>query len=159
MKDKPAIIFNGNEVKSPLRFARGPIEYKVVEKEPGYYAVLVFSLPTENRGWPETDGEFLSVPISRSIELMLRQLVMRIFITSSQNPDLALISGGAGLIDTLLEALDSVLDKYLSVKSPKKERIHDGLRLLSSVDDLINSRQIRSIARTSLRSSAFPFGL
>ena len=140
MKDKPAIIFNGKEDESRLRFACGPIEYKIVEKEPGYYAVLVFSLPTENRGWPETDGDFLSIPISRSIELKLRQLVMRIFIASSQNPDLTLIRGGsAGLIDTLLEALDSVLDGYLSVKSPKKEGIHDSLRLLSSVDDLINS--------------------
>ena len=90
-----------------MRFACGPIEYKIVEKEPGYYAVLVFSLPTENRGWPETDGDFLSIPISRSIELKLRQLVMRIFIASSQNPDLTLIRGGsAGLIDTLLEALE-----------------------------------------------------
>ena len=32
-----------------------------------------------------------------------------------------------------------MLDGYLSVKSPKKEGIHDSLRLLSSVDDLINS--------------------
>ena len=49
MKDNPAIIFNGEEVKSPLRFARGSIGYRIVEKEPGYFAVLVFSFPTENR--------------------------------------------------------------------------------------------------------------
>lgn len=153
MKDNPAIIFNGKEVKSPLRYARGPIEYRIVEKESGYFAVLVFFFPMQNRGWPETGGEFLSIQISRSIELRLRELIIRVFRISSQNPVLTLIPGwGAALLDPLLEALDSVFDGYLSDKSPGKKSIRNGLRVLRSVDDLIDSSTFDSMHSGDLAS-------
>jgi AraC-like DNA-binding protein len=141
MKDMPSAVFNGKEVdQSQLQFARGPAEYRAVEREPGYYAALVFSPLTENRGWPDANGEFLSIPIARGLELRLRELITRLFATVSRNPDLTSIPGaGAGLRDSLLEALDLAFDRYLSVRSSAKERFHDSLQALRTIDDLVDS--------------------
>ena len=44
LRDAPAVIFNGKEaVPSSFTFARGPAEYRAVEREPGYYAAIAFS--------------------------------------------------------------------------------------------------------------------
>ena len=141
MKDLPSAIFNGREVvQSELQFARGPAEYRAVEREPGYYAALVFPPFTGDRGWPDANGEFLTIPISRGLELRLRELITLLFATVSRNPDLTSIPGaGAGLGDSLLEALDLAFDRYLSVRSPGKERFPDSLRALRTIDDLVDS--------------------
>ncbi|MDE2471153.1 MAG: AraC family transcriptional regulator [Bradyrhizobium sp.] len=137
MKDAPAVIFNGKEVKSCLQFARGPIEYRLVEREPGYYAVLIFSSRMENRGWPETSREFLTIPITSNLELRLRELIIRAFRTASQEP-YSNITAAVGLAESLLIALDSAFSGYFSTKS-SKENIHECLRTLRIVDDLVDS--------------------
>jgi AraC family ethanolamine operon transcriptional activator len=141
MKDRPSAIFNGKEADpSTLQFARGPVEYRAVEREPGYFAALAFSPFAEDRGWPGANGEFLTIPISRGLELRLRELIRRLFATVSRNPDWTSISGvGAGLTDSLLEALDLVFDGYLSARSSGKEKFRDGLQALRTIDDLMDS--------------------
>jgi AraC-like DNA-binding protein len=141
MKDMPSAVFNGKEAApSSLEFGRGPAEYRAVEREPGYFAALVFSPLTEHRGWPDANGEFLTIPISRELELRLRELIWRLFATASRNPDFTSIPWvGAGLADSLLEALDLAFDRYLSVRSLGKDRLRDSLRALRTIDDLVDS--------------------
>jgi AraC-like DNA-binding protein len=147
MKDSPAAVFNGKEVvQSSLQFARGPVAYRAVEREPGYYAALVFSPLVDNRGWPKADGEFLTVPIFRGIEMRLRELISRMFAAVSQNPDLTSIPGtAAGLTASLLEALDRAFDGYPSANFPGKDRIQDSLRTVRAIDDLVDSGSLGPI--------------
>jgi AraC-like DNA-binding protein len=147
MEDRPSMVFNGREIAgSSLQFASGVAEYRAVERVPGFFAALAFSSTMENRGWPETDGEFLTVPISRDLELRLRARVMRLFGTASQNPDLSSIPGaGAGMVDSLLGVLDLAFANYLSVKSSGRERFHQSLRALRTIDDLVDSNSLSPI--------------
>jgi AraC-like DNA-binding protein len=147
MKDSPAAIFNGKEaVQSSLQFASGPVAYRAVEREPGFYAALVFSPSVENRGWPRADGEFLTVPIFRGVELRLRELISRMFAAVSQDPVLTSIPGAAaGLADSLLEALDRAFDGFPSANFAGKDRIQDRLRAVRSIDDLVDAGSLGSI--------------
>jgi AraC family ethanolamine operon transcriptional activator len=140
-------IFNGAEVRrSSLQFASGPTEYRAVEREPGCYAALAFAPPVGNRGWPETRGEFLTIPISRDLELRLRGLITRLFATVSGAPDLvATPRADAGLTDALLEALDLAFDRYLSIEPARRETAHHGLRDLRIIDDLVDSHLLSPI--------------
>jgi AraC family ethanolamine operon transcriptional activator len=154
MTDNVSAIFNGTEVRrSSLEFASGPTEYRAVEREPGYYAALAFAPAVGNRGWPETRGEFLSIPISRDLELRLRGLVTRLFVTVSGIPDLmAVPRAAAAMADSLLEALDQAFDRYLSVEPAKKEAAHHGLRDLKTIDDLVDSHSPSPIYSAEIAS-------
>jgi AraC-like DNA-binding protein len=154
MRDSPAVIINGREVdRSTLRLAQGPVEYRAIEREPGYYAALAFSPMIEHRGWPETDGEFLTVPISADIRLRLRRMILCLFAVASRKPDIVAMAGvGAGLVDSLLDLLDQAFDGYLSVRSPGKEATQDSLRVLRSIDDLIDSNSLRPIYSEDIAS-------
>src|SRR5580704_2779700 len=76
LRDAPSVIFNGKEpAPSSFTFARGPAEYRAVERHAGYYAAISFSIPMHDRGWPETQGEFLTVPLSREALQTVRTLI------------------------------------------------------------------------------------
>jgi AraC-like DNA-binding protein len=147
MQDRLTATFNGEAVNRPsLGFARGPVEYRAVEKDPGYYAALAFSPQIQHRGWPEIHGEFLGIPVSRNFELRLRELIMRIFLNVSHNPDLTSPPyAGAGMTDALLEMLDWALDGYQSVQSPRREVLYDNLRALRAIDELVDSNSLSPI--------------
>jgi AraC family ethanolamine operon transcriptional activator len=141
MEDRPAVVFNGKEVESPsLQFARGPLEYRAIEREPGFYAAIVFPSSMEMRGWPETHGGFLAVNISRGSERMLRDLILSHFETVSQCPDLMTPAARAGLEISLLAALDLAFDGWRRGKLSKNERLQDSLRTLKAIDGLIDSK-------------------
>jgi AraC-like DNA-binding protein len=147
MQDDLSAIFNGKEVGRPsLQYASGRAEYRAVEREPGYYAALAFSTAMGNRGWPETGGEFLTVAISRDLELRLRGLISLLFATVSRSPDVVAAPRTAGgLTDSLLEALDSAFEGYVAVKSSRKEAAHQALRALRMIDDLVDSNTLEPI--------------
>jgi AraC family ethanolamine operon transcriptional activator len=95
----------------------------------------------EMRGWPETPGgEFLTVNISRDSERMLRDLILCLFDTVSQCPDLMTPAARAGLQSSLLGALDLVFEGCQAGKLSKNERLRDSLRTLKAIDDLIDSK-------------------
>jgi AraC family ethanolamine operon transcriptional activator len=147
MNDSLSAVFNGIEAEpSSLQFATGPAEYRAIEREPGDYAALALSATTGDRGWPETNGEFLTVPVCRELELRLRRLITQLFAAASRDPGLMKNPrAGAGLTDSLLEALDLVFDRYHSIKSARKEAIHHSLQALRIIDDLIDSNSPSAI--------------
>jgi AraC-like DNA-binding protein len=139
MKDRPDVVFNGKEVEAPsLQFARGRLEYRAVEREPGFYAAIVFSSSTEMRGWPETRGEFLTVKISHDTERKLRDLILNLFRAASQSPDWMTQATRAGLESSLLGALDLAFEGGSSGGLSKNEGLRDSLRTLKAIDDLID---------------------
>jgi AraC family ethanolamine operon transcriptional activator len=154
MTDRLSAIFNGAEVgRSSLQFASGPTEYRAVEREPGDYAALVFTAAIGNRGWPDTGGEFLTVPISGELELRLRALIAQLFAAASRSPDPATTPwAGAGPTETLLETLDLVFERYLAVRSPGHARLHHHLRALKTVDDLIDSNSLGALYSAEIAS-------
>lgn len=138
--------FNGREVESPsLLFARGPLEYRAVERVAGFHAAIVFSSAMEMRGWPETHGAFLAVRIGREAERMLRDLILSQFETVSQRPDFMTTAARSGLENSLLDALDLVFEGWQVDKLAKHEGLRDGVRTLKAIDDLINSRLSKPI--------------
>jgi AraC family ethanolamine operon transcriptional activator len=141
MRDIAPVVFNGREVaQSVLKFAHGPVEYRVVEKAPGYFAALVFAPEAGNRGWPETNGGFLDIPVSRDVELALRRTIDRLFTTASQSPDLTTVPhAGAGMADSLAQMLDLAFEGHAAVTSSTREAGHDGLRAVRAIDELIDS--------------------
>lgn len=154
MQDSLSALMNGREVGRPsLQFASGPVEYRAVEREPGYFAALAFSPMMGNRGWPETNGECLTVPISRDLELRLRGLISLLFVIASGNPDVVAVPrAGGGLTDALLETLDVAFDDFVSVKCSRKEPIHQTLRALRMIDELINSNTLSPIYSADIAS-------
>jgi AraC-like DNA-binding protein len=141
MQDSPDAVFNGREAElSSLQFARGPLEYRAIEREPGFYAAIVFSSAMEMRGWPETRGEFLTVKISHDTERMLRDLILSLFQAASQSPDLMTPAARAGLENSLLGALDLAFEGGSSGKLSNNEELRDNLRTLKAIDDLIDSK-------------------
>ena len=141
MEDGPSVVFNGQEVGPPsLQFARGPLEYRAVEKQPGFYGAIVFSSSMEMRGWPETQGEFLTVKISRDTERMVRDLILGLFETASQATDLMTPAARTGLEGSLLGALDLAFEGSQAGKRSKNERLRDSLRTLKAIDNLIDSK-------------------
>jgi AraC family ethanolamine operon transcriptional activator len=138
--------FNGREVESPsLLFARGPLEYRAVERVAGFHAAIVFSSAMEMRGWPETHGAFLAVRIGREAERMLRDLILSQFETVSQRPDFMTTAARSGLENSLLDALDLVFEGWQVDKLAKHEGLRDGVRTLKAIDDLIDSRLSKPI--------------
>jgi AraC-like DNA-binding protein len=141
MEDRPDVVFNGKATEVPsLQFARGPLEYRAVEREPGFYAAIVFASSMEMRGWPETRGEFLTVKISHDTERTLRDLILSLFQAASRSPDLMTPAARAGLENSLLGALDLAFEGGLSGKHPKNEGLRDSLRTLKAIDDLIDAK-------------------
>jgi AraC-like DNA-binding protein len=92
------------------------------------------------RGWPETRGEFLTVKISHDTERTLRDLILSLFKTVSQCPELMTQAAKAGLENSLLGALDLAFEGGLSGEHPKNEGLRDHLRTLKAIDDLIDSK-------------------
>jgi AraC-like DNA-binding protein len=141
MEDRPDVVFNGKIAELPaLQFARGPLEYRAVEREPGFYAAIAFSSAMEMRGWPDTRGEFLTVKISHDTERKLRNLILNLFQTASQSPHLMTPAARAGLENSLLGMLDLAFEGGPSGKLSKNERLQDHLRTLKAIDDLIDSK-------------------
>lgn len=147
MKDRPSVIFNGREAEpSSLQFARGRAEYRAVERERGYFAALGFSPAVENCGWPGIHGEFRTIPIPRDLELSLRGTILRVFAAASQDANLTMIPEAAtGLVNSVLEVLDRIFDNYLCLKFSRRELVHDSLRALRTVDELLDSNSLRPI--------------
>jgi AraC-like DNA-binding protein len=140
MEDGLSVIFNGKEAGPPSQqFARGPLEYRAVERQQGFYAAIVFSSSMEMRGWPETHGEFLTVKIARDSEQVLRDLILSLFETVSQCPDLMTSAARVGLESSLLGALDLAFEGSQAGKLSKNERLRDSPRTLKAIDDLIDS--------------------
>jgi AraC family ethanolamine operon transcriptional activator len=135
--DARATILNGKEVMpSSLGFARGPLEYRAVEKDPGYYAAIVFSPPIEDRGWPEVRGKFLTIQIPRQLELDLRISVFKLFQAMSTAPDFASAAASLSMRASFLDKLDQVFDDTASIENGSS----NVLKALKSVDDFIDSR-------------------
>jgi AraC family ethanolamine operon transcriptional activator len=149
LRDAPAVIFNGKEpAPSSFTFARGPAEYRAVEREPGYYAAIAFSSPIEGRGWPEARGEFLSIPLSQELKLRVRTLVARLFATISGNPDLNSIPGAdIALVESLLETLDLTFQGYPDTEAanPKRNGGSVSLQVLRAIDEFADANAARPI--------------
>ena len=149
LRDAPAVIFNGREPTPPsFTFARGPAEYRVVERQPGYHAIIAFSAAMEGRGWPQTHGEFLAIPISHEMKWMVRAQIARLFKTTSQNPDLGSIPGAdIALVDSLLETLDLTFADHPSADAASKRRngAAPSLRVLRAIDEFAEANASRPI--------------
>ncbi len=160
MKDRPSVIFNGREAEpSSLQFARGRAEYRAVERERGYFAALGFSPAVENCGWPEIHGEFRTIPIPRDLELSLRGTILRVFAAASQDANLTMIPEAAtGLVDSVLEVLDRIFDNYLCLKFSRRELVHDSLRALRTVDELLDFEFVEADLQRGDRLKAWGFG-
>jgi len=157
LRDAPAVIFNGKEpAPSSFTFARGPAEYRAVEREPGYYAAIAFSSSMEGRGWPETHGEFLAIPFSQQMKLMVRAHIARLFEATSQNPDLNAIPGAdIALVDSLLETLDLAFAGYPSADAANTKRngISTSLRVLRTIDEFADANASRPIYSEEIASA------
>jgi AraC family ethanolamine operon transcriptional activator len=139
MEDRPAVVLNGREVEPPsLLLARGPFEYRAVEREPGFFAAIAFSASMQTRGWPETQREFLKVKIARDSEQILRSLILSHFDAVSQLPELMSPAARAGLESSLLGALDLAFAGGQAGKLSKNDKPGDSLRTLKAIDDLID---------------------
>ncbi len=157
LRDAPSVIFNGKEpVPSSFTFARGPAEYRAVEREPGYYAAIAFPSRMESRGWPETHGEFLAVPLSHEMKLAVRAQIARLFATTSQNPDLDAIPGAdVALVDSLLETLDLAFAGHPSADASNGKRNGAGasLRVLRTIDEFVDANASRPIYSEEIASA------
>ncbi len=141
MDDGFSVVLNGRRVESAcLMFARGPIEYRAVERQPGFYAAIVFSSSMEERGWPRTRGEFITVCISRGIRRMLRGLILDLFEAASRSSGLMAPQARAGLEESLLCSLDSAFEGAAARGSSKIKGSRDNLRTLKAIDNLIDSK-------------------
>lgn len=149
LRDAPAVIFNGREVAPPsFTFARGPAEYRAVERQPGYYAAVAFASRMEGRGWPETHGEFLTIPFSHEMKLTVRARIVRLFETTSQNPGLNSIPGAdIALVDSLLETLDLAFAGHPPADASNGKRSGTGaaLRMLRTIDEFADANASRPI--------------
>lgn len=149
LRDAPSVIFNGKQpAPSSFTFARGPAEYRAVERNPGYYAAIAFASAMEGRGWPQTHGEFLSIPISHDMRSMVRAQIARLFETTSQNPDLNSIPGAdIALIDSLLETLDLTFAGHSSSDAASRTRhgAAAALRVLREIDEYADANASRPI--------------
>jgi AraC family ethanolamine operon transcriptional activator len=157
LRDAPAVIFNGKEAPpSSFTFARGPAEYRAVEREPGYYAAIAFASQVEGRGWPETNGEFLTIPFSHEMKLMVRAQIARLFATTSQNPDLNAIPGAdIALVESLLETLDLTFAGHPSADAASGKRNGTGasLRVLRTIDEFVDANASRPIYSEEIASA------
>ena len=157
LRDAPAVIFNGKEpAPSSFTFARGPAEYRAVEREPGYYAAIAFSSSMEGRGWPEIHGEFLAIPFSQQMKLMVRAHIARLFEATSQNPDLHAIPGAdIALVDSLLETLDLAFAGHPSADAANTKRngISASLRVLRTIDEFADANASRPIYSEEIASA------
>ena len=141
MADLPDVVFNGRQATAPsLLFTRGPLEYRAIEREPGFYAAIVFRSAMEMRGWPETHGDFLTVKISSDTQQTLRDLILSLFQTASVSPDLMTPAATAGLEASLLGALDRAFEGGPSGRLSNNEGVRDSLRTLKAIDDIIDSK-------------------
>ena len=149
LRDAPSVILNGKEpAPSSFTFARGPAEYRAVERHAGYYAAIAFSSPMQDRGWPETHGEFLAIPFSHEMKWMVRAQIARLFETTSQNPDLNSIPGAdIALVDSLLETLDLIFAGHSSTDAAGRTRngAAAALRVLREIDEFADANASRPI--------------
>jgi AraC family ethanolamine operon transcriptional activator len=157
LRDAPSVIFNGKEAPpSSFTFARGPAEYRAVERQPGYYAVIAFTSRMESRGWPETHGEFLTIPFSQEMKLAVRAQIARLFETTSQHPDLDAIPGAdIALVDSLLETLDLAFAGHPSADASNGKRNGTGgtLRVLRTIDEFVDANASRPIYSEEIASA------
>jgi AraC family ethanolamine operon transcriptional activator len=157
LRDAPSVIFNGKEpAPSSFTFARGPSEYRAVEREPGYYAAIAFSTPMDERGWPETHGEFLAIPFSHEMKLMVRAQIVRLFEATSQTPDLNSIPGAnVALVDSLLETLDLTFAAYPYTDAANNRRngTPASLRVLRTIDEFADANASRPIYSEEIASA------
>jgi AraC family transcriptional regulator, ethanolamine operon transcriptional activator len=157
LRDAPAVIFNGKEAPpSSFTFACGPAEYRAVEREPGYYAAIAFSSRMEGRGWPETHGEFLTIPFSHEMKLAVRAQIARLFTTTSQNPDLSSIPGAdIALVDSLLETLDLAFAGHPSsdLSNGKRNGAAATMRVLRTIDEFVDDNAARPIYSEEIASA------
>ena len=157
LRDAPAVIFNGKEpAPSSFTFARGPAEYRAVEREPGFYAAIAFAARMEGRGWPEIHGEFLAIPLSHEMKLTVRAQIALLFETTSQNPGLNAIPGaGIALVDSLLETLDLAFARYPSADAANTKRngIPASLRVLRTIDEFADANASRPIYSEEIASA------
>jgi AraC family transcriptional regulator, ethanolamine operon transcriptional activator len=156
LKDAPSVIFNGKEpVPSSFTYARGPAEYRAVEREPGFYAAITFVSRMEERGWPQTDGEFLNIPLSHDMKLAVRAQIAGLFGAASQNPDLNAIPGaGIALVDSLLETLDLALAGHSARDATNGHRNGTAatLRVLRTIDEFVDANASRPIYSEEIAS-------
>jgi AraC family ethanolamine operon transcriptional activator len=149
LRDAPSLIFNGKEpAPSSFIFARGPAEYRAVERHPGYYAVVAFASPMQGRGWPQTQGEFLAIPLSYEAKRMVRAQIVRLFETTSQNANLNSIPGAdIALVDSLLETLDLTFAGHPSADaaSARRNGTAASLRVLREIDEFADTNASRPI--------------
>jgi AraC-like DNA-binding protein len=156
-RDAPSVIFNGKEpVPSSFTFARGPAEYRAVERHAGYYAAIAFNSRMEGRGWPETRGDFLNIPLSHEMKLMVRAHIAGLFETTSKNPDLNAIPGAeTALVDSLLETLDLAFAGHPSSEAANGHRNGTAatLRVLRTIDDFVDANASRAIYSEEIASA------
>jgi AraC family ethanolamine operon transcriptional activator len=156
LRDAPSVIFNGKEsMPSSFTFARAPAEYRAVEREPGFYAAIAFASRMEGRGWPDTNGEFLTIPLLHEMKLAVRAQIAGLFETTSQTPNLHSIPGAdIALVDSLLETLDLAFAGYPSTDASHRKR--DGtpasLRVLRTIDEFADANSSRPIYSEEIAS-------
>lgn len=153
MTDSISAVFNGKEVcNSSLLYSRGPAEYRAVERRSGFYAGVVFSPPIENRGWPETPGQFLVIQISRDLEINLRMLISNLLMVVSKD-HVMVATASMPLRASLLDKLDLVFDSFPLFNCSKQVKGLDVLKTLRAVDDFANSRASRPIYSEEVASA------
>ena len=79
--------------------------------------------------------------------------ILQAFAAASQDADLtSMPEVGAGLVESVLEVLDRIFDGYLCVKSSRREGNHDSLRVLRTIDDLLDSNSLAPIYSAEIAS-------
>src|SRR6201992_1153405 len=155
--DAPSVIFNGKEpAPSSFTFARGPAEYRAVERHAGYYAAIAFNSRMDGRGWPETHGDFLNIPLSHEMKLMVRAQITGLFETTSKNPVLDAIPGAqTALVDSLLETLDLAFAGHPSSEAANGHRNGSAasLRVLRTIDEFVDTNASRPIYSEEIASA------
>jgi AraC family ethanolamine operon transcriptional activator len=156
LKDAPSVIFNGKEsVPSSFTFARAPAEYRAVEREAGFYAAIAFASRMESRGWPDTHGSFLTIPLAHEMKLAVRAQIAGLFQTISQNPNLDTIPGAdVALVDSLLETLDLAFAGHPSTEASngKRNGAAATLRVLRTIDEFVDANASRPIYSEEIAS-------
>jgi AraC family ethanolamine operon transcriptional activator len=156
-RDAPTVIFNGKQPPaSSFTFGRGPVEYRVVEREPGFYAGIAFASPMEGRGWPDIHGEFQTIPLELEMKVMVRTQIVRLFETMSQNPDLHSIPGAdLALVDSLLETLDMAFanSPFADASNGKRNGTEASLRVLRTIDEFVDANASRPIYSEEIASA------
>ena len=155
-RDAPSVIFNGKEqVASSFNFARGPAEYRAVERQPGYYAAIAFNSPMDGRGWPGTHGDFLTIPLSHEMKLMVRAHIAGLFETTSKNPEINAIPGAeTALRDSLLETLDLAFAGHSSTETNgHRNGTATSLRVLRTIDEFADANASRPIYSEEIASA------